>query len=155
MSGRWIKRGLLALAAIPLVAIAAEVTAGFALSYPPALTFYLHELPFRGQDFDPEKWASAGECGDGPEWRCVDLALSCPRGPMVGDLLRNHLYTGRTERSEATGLLGEADGRTTIHGNSCDRYNLGWCSGFKMDPASLFVCYAEDGRVTQSGHIQH
>ena len=78
MITRWVKRFFVALALLPIVAIAAETAAGFALGYPPALTYLLHEAPFRGEAFDRKKWLKAGLCANAPDWHCPDTGRLMP-----------------------------------------------------------------------------
>ena len=66
----------------------------------------MHELPFRGQSFDPEEWSDAGSCAGLSDWKCAEKEASCPRGPMVRDLLRTHLLIGETTHETATALMG-------------------------------------------------
>ena len=65
-----------------------------------------------GQSFDPETWAEAGSCAGLSDWKNDEKEASCPRGPMVRDLLRTHLLIGETHRETATALLGQRNMRS-------------------------------------------
>ncbi|MGH1424282.1 MAG: hypothetical protein ACRBBU_06105 [Pseudooceanicola sp.] len=139
-----------------LIAVAGiEFIASKTLGYPPILRFIMHELPFRGQSFDTEKWADEGSCTGLSDWKCAEKEASCPRGPMVRDLLRNHLLIGETKSANATTLLGAMEYEVDIRGHSCDAYCLGMCSGLGIDYDALYVCYSENGTISSTGHIQH
>ena len=153
--GKLLARTVLALFLLLIAVVGIEFIASKALGYPPILRFVMHELPFRGQSFDPEEWADAGSCVGLSDWKCVEKEASCPRGPMIRDLLRTHLLIGETERSTATALLGAMEYEVDIQGRSCDAYSLGMCSGLGIDYDALYVCYAEDGTISSTGHIQH
>jgi hypothetical protein len=117
------------------------------------LLFFWHVVPFMGETFTQEKWTAGGSCSGLTDWQCVEKESSCPRGPMVRSLLRNHLLMG-TERGAVIALLGEEDG--DFHGQpGCLLWSLGMCSGMKIDHDSLFVCFDDAGRLVESGHVQH
>ena len=54
-----------------------------------------------------------------------------------------------------TQLLGPEEHVINIDGQKCRAYNLGMCSGWRFDYDSLYVCFADDGSVSKSGHVQH
>lgn len=75
--GKLLARTVLAVFLLLIVVFGIEFTASKILGYPPILRFILHELPFRGQSFDPEVWADAGGCEGLSDWECVDRELAC------------------------------------------------------------------------------
>lgn len=135
--------------------IAVEFLGNKWIGYPPISVFVLHELPFRGERFSSEKWVAAESCDGLSDRECSFIGVSCLRGPMVNDLLKNHLRPGIATHQYMTQLLGPAQYRLEILGEACDGYNLGMCSGFAFDYDSLYICSGDDGRVTSAGHIQH
>lgn len=153
--GTWIARGLGLLILSVLLAVAVDVVGAMTVGYPPILGYLLHEAPFRGERFDRQLWTSGGSCAGLTDGECVDKQQTCPRGPMVRDLVRNHLLIGATSREEVLALLGPAEFKVGIEGQDCDDYGLGICSGLGWDYDSLYVCYAEDGTVARAGHVQH
>ena len=153
--GKRLARTVLAIFLLLLVVLGIEITASRFLGYPPILGFFLHELPFRGQSFDPDAWAYASVCEERSVGDCVDRELACPRGPMLNDLLTRHLVVDVTSQDAVTVLLGPREYEVEIRGQTCDAYYLGWCSGFRLDPDSLYVCYGENGSISSAGHIQH
>ncbi len=154
-AGKLLAKTVLAFFLLLIALAGVEFLASKMLGYPPILRFVLHELPFRGQSFDPEAWADAGGCEGLSDWKCVERDLDCPRGPMVRNLLRKHLVVDATSRDAATALLGQKEYEVEIQGQTCDAYYLGWCSGFRLDPDSLYICYADNGKISSAGHIQH
>lgn len=125
------------------------------MSSKPVMMFFMHELPFRGQIFDPQQWSDAGSCAGLSDWQCAAKQGSCPRGQMVRNLLRKCVLVADTTRDTEIALLGAKEYDVVIHGTSCDAYRLGMCSGLRIDYDSLYVCYAEDDVVSATGHIQH
>lgn len=105
-------------------------------------------LDYRNKaDFDRTKWREAPNCvPDGCESACI-------RGAMVRDLQRRHLIPG-TPRSEVMTLLGDAKTRHTNNQKFID-YDLGMCSGFRMDFDSLVILFDGDDRVVRSWTEQH
>jgi len=153
--GKLLARTVLALFLLLIAAAGIEFIASKVLGYPPVLRFVMHELPFRGQSFDPETWAEAGSCSGLSDWKCVEKEASCPRGPMVRNLLRTHLLIGETTRETSNALLGSMEYEVDIRGRSCEAYSLGMCGGLGIDYDALYVCYAEDGTISLTGHMQH
>ena len=88
-------------------------------------------------------------------WKSEEKEASCPRGPMMRDLLRTHLLIGETHRETATALLGAMEYEIDIRGRPCDAYSLGMCSGLGIDYDALYVCYDEGGAIISTGHIRH
>jgi len=153
--GKLLARTVLALFLLLAAVTGIELIASKILGYPPVLRFVMHELPFRGQSFDSEAWAEAGSCAGLSDWKCVEKEASCPRGPMVRNLLRTHLLIGETTRETVNALLGSMEYEVDIRGRPCEAYSLGMCSGLGIDYDALYVCYADDGTISSTGHIQH
>jgi hypothetical protein len=120
---------------------------------PLLILFVLHELPFMGESFTPEKWTQAGGCEGLTDDQCVTKESSCPRGPMVQSLRRNHLAVG-TGRDAVIKLLGAED-MSSDDRPMCLHWFLGMCSGLGWDYDSLQVCFDEADRLIESGHVQH
>jgi hypothetical protein len=137
------------------LALGVDVAGALLFRYPPVLIFVLHELPFRGERFDPGRWAEAGSCAGLSDGDCVEKEADCPRGGMVRDLVGVHLVPGKATREKVAGLIGPAKHHVEIEGRTCDAYALGMCSGLRWDYDSLYVCYGEDGTVAKAGHVQH
>ena len=148
-------RTVLAVFLLLIAVVGIEFLASKILGYPPILRFVMHELPFRGQSFDPEKWSNAGSCAGLSDWKCVEKEASCLRGPMVRDLLRVHLLIGETTYETATAILGVKEYDVVLQEQTCDAFSLGMCSGLGIDYDALYVCSAEDGTISSTGHIQH
>lgn len=111
--------------------------------------YVLHELPFSGRDFEPAAWAAATQCSSNVE--CAEKDFACSRGPMYADLEKNHLRLGTSKKSVMT-LLGPGIG--SERKPACIDYDLGMCSGFKMDPDYLRVCFDADEKVVDVLHYQ-
>lgn len=98
-------------------------------------------------DFNAEAWSKAENCSG------ALCEQECIRGGMVSDLQRRHLIPG-TPRVNVVALLGP--GRPTARGDKKGiDYNLGMCSGFRMDFDSLIVAFDESDRLTNSWTVQH
>lgn len=139
-----LKYFLLALVILVLV----DAIALFLNLRPPALSFLLHDLPFRGQSFDQKRWHDALPQSDLE-------SIQCYRGAMVRDLIRNHLKPNLTSREQAVALLGPPTRNITIGEQSCTAYSLGYCSGFGWDPDSLYLCFDEQNKLHSAGTVQH
>lgn len=137
------------------LAVGVDVTGALLFRYPPVLTFILHELPFRGERFDPEHWAVAASCVGLSDGDCMEKQAHCPRGGMVRDLVNEYLMPEGTTRETVASWIGPAEYDVKIEGRTCDAYALGMCSGFRWDYDSLYVCYGDDGEVVRAGHVQH
>ena len=135
--------------------IGVDVLGAVTVGYPPTLVFVLHELPFRGERFEPVAWREAGSCAGLSDWECYEKEDDCPRGPMVRDLLRSHLEAGTKTRAQVVSVIGPSEADIRINGAICEGYRLGICSGFGWDYDSLYVCYGDDGTVSRAGHMQH
>jgi len=138
---------LLAFGIILFLAIGLDVIFYQVYGYPKIVGFLLHEYPFRRERFTQDRWLE--------ESKNPDYDTSCFRGGMVRSLTQFHLHVGKSNREDVENLLGYAGYKVSIGGTMCSAYPLGWCSGFRLDPDSLFICYDNHDVVSQSGHIQH
>ena len=118
------------------------------LFWRPLVGFVLHELPFMGSSFDAKVWSSALVCTSDKD--CMDKEMACVRGAMFRDLSRNHLTPG-VVRTQVQLLLGEP---TVQAKDNCVDYELGYCSGFKIDGDYLRVCYDRADKVSRVFHWQ-
>lgn len=114
----------------------------------PILRFVFHDLPFMGKSFDRSVWSSALICKSNQD--CLDKEMACLRGPMYRNLERNLLVRG-TPRTTVTGLLGVP---TQSAKNNCVDYELGYCSGLKIDTDYLRVCFDSSEKITHVYHWQ-
>ena len=157
--GRLIGRGIVVTAALLLALVAlvigVDVVGAIVFRYPPVLRFVLHELPFRGEQFDKEQWIEAGSCEGLSDGDCMTKQAHCPRGGMVRNLVNEYLMPEGTTRGTVAGLIGPAEYDVEIEGRACDAYSLGMCSGLGWDYDSLYVCYGDDGKIVGAGHVQH
>lgn len=105
-------------------------------------------LDYRNKaDFNQALWRSAPACGrDGCDAECV-------RGQMVRDLTSRYLTPGM-QQSAITALLGDAAPRQTSRGKLIE-YDLGMCSGFRMDYDVLVILFGDDDRFIKSWTEQH
>lgn len=134
---------LYGLLSIPVIAIILFIF------WKPIVIFVLHELPFMGQTFSKAKWEDAVKCSSREE--CIEKEISCIRGPMYLSLKRNHLQMG-TRKETVIDLLGTA--KAIQSDPSCTDYELGMCSGFRIDYDWLRICYDRDNKVTAVSHYQ-
>lgn len=118
------------------------------LFWKPILRFAFHDLPFMGESFDGAVWASALSCKNDHD--CSDKKMACLRGPMYRDLEENHLTVG-APKATVIRLIGEP---TQAAKNNCFDYELGDCSGLKMDADYLRVCFDSSDKVTNVYHWQ-
>jgi hypothetical protein len=110
----------------------------------------LYLLDYRnGARFDRQIWFDANNCGrDGCDAECV-------RGPMVNDLRRFYLLPG-ISKDDVVRIVGEFEQKhKQENGMFCAEYNLGMCSGFRIDYDALVVCFGGDGRLAQTWTEQH
>jgi hypothetical protein len=74
---------------------------------------------------------------------------------MVNDLRRLYLRPGIT-KDDVVRIIGEfEEKRDQKRGVFCAEYNLGMCSGFRIDYDGLVVCFGDDGRLAESWTEQH
>jgi hypothetical protein len=118
------------------------------LFWKPILGFVFHDLPFMGERFDRDAWSSALKCKTDRD--CSDKQMACRRGPMYRDLKKNHLIVG-APKATVTRLIGEPTLKTK---NNCFDYELGNCSGLKIDGDYLRVCFDGNEKVTNVYHWQ-
>lgn len=118
------------------------------LFWKPILRFAFHDLPFMGRSFDRTVWSSALSCKNDRD--CLDKEMACLRGPMYRDLERNHLVVG-VPKTTVTGLIGE---HTRSAKNNCFDFELGYCSGLKIDTDYLRVCFDNSEKITNVYHWQ-
>jgi hypothetical protein len=138
------------LGAVIVVPIA-TVIAGLIIIYTP---IGMHTTPFYGASFNKDRWRTA-YLGETPKE--IDKKLAqCIRGPMFGDLRNRYLRPG-TAKARVIELLGTPDfgSEGVKDGNKCQRWHLGYCSGFKIDLDSLNVCFDAADRVTHVFRLQH
>ena len=114
----------------------------------------VHSAAFYGATFDKERWRTA-HIGKTPKETGQKLA-KCIRGAMYGDLKARHLKHGMT-KAAVIALIGNPDfgSKGERDGNICERWHLGFCSGFKIDLDSLNVCFDKDGSVSHVFRLQH
>ncbi|OAI02345.1 hypothetical protein A1353_16260 [Methylomonas methanica] len=119
-----------------------------ALFWKPIISFIFHDLPFMGKSFDSAAWSSALNCKNDHD--CLEVEMTCLRGPMYRDLERNHLVVGTSETTVMS-LVGKP---TRTADNNCVDYDLGYCSGLKIDGDYLRVCFDNGEKVTTVSHWQ-
>jgi hypothetical protein len=136
-----------AVIAVPI----ATIIVGLILIYTP---IGMHTTPFYGASFNKDRWRTAHEGKTSQE--IGKKQAQCIRGAMFGDLRNRYLRPG-TSKARVIELLGKPDfgSEGVKDGNKCQRWNLGFCSGFKVDLDSLNVCFDKADRVTDVFHLQH
>jgi hypothetical protein len=114
----------------------------------------MNRTPFYGARFDPQRWRTAHQ-GKTPN-EIAKRQAACIRGPMYGDL-KDRLLPPGTGRKRVVALLGAPDfgSEGVYRGYKCQRWNLGFCSGFKIDLDSLNVCFDKAGKVRRVFRLQH
>lgn len=122
-----------------LIAMAGLVLA--IVDFPILLQWWLHERPFVGQRFAPEKWVALNK---------ASANGICARGAMTRDIIRRIAKPG-TPRNQVERLLGSPEPQPDTDTTS---YNLGMCSDFRMDYDSLVIEY-RGGAVKTAYHVQH
>jgi hypothetical protein len=96
---------------------------------------------FRTSSFNEAEWKSLKRPFDD---------VSCYRGGMAHDIKTNIPRTGLT-KTEVEGLLGEPDfNKAEVH-----EYNLGFCSGLRIDLDTLDVHFDSEGKLTEVYVVQH
>ena len=133
---------------IPLIVLLVLLFWQF-LFWKPVARFLFHDLPFMGETFNKNKWDNALKCSSYTE--CRDVEMACIRGPMFRDLKRNHIING-TSKGSVVRLLGTA--HSDRHNASCIVYELGMCSGLKIDYDWLNICFDPDDKVMSVYHYQ-
>jgi len=136
-----------AVIAVPL----ATIVVGLVLVFVP---LGLHQGAFYGASFNQARWRTAHRGATSEE--IGRKQAQCIRGAMFGDLRNRYLRPG-TSKARVIEVIGEPDfgSEGVKDGNRCLRWNLGFCSGFKIDLDSLNVCFDTAERVTQVFHLQH
>jgi len=119
-----------------------------ALFWKSILSFIFHDLPFMGKSFDRAIWFSALNCKSDSD--CSEKELACLRGSMYRDLKKNYLLVGKPKPT-ITQLIGEPT-RTTQ--DNCLDYELGYCSGLKIDTDYLRVCFDHSEKIANVYHWQ-
>lgn len=112
--------------------------------------YALHYAPFKGAPFDSAAWRSALTCDS--DQNCVDKELACARGPMVADIA-DRLEDGHATREGTTAMLGAPSMDRSVP-RGCVDYELGMCSGIKIDTDYLRICFDEENKVKQVFHWQ-
>lgn len=118
------------------------------LFWKPVLRFVFHDLPFMGTTYDSKVWASALSCKNAQD--CLEKEMACVRGPMYRDLEKNHSVVG-TPRTSVRPLIGEP---TRAAEDNCVDYELGYCSGLKVDTDYLRICFDNSEKVSNVYHWQ-
>jgi len=136
-----------AVIAVPI----ATIIAGLFIIYTP---IGMHTTPFYKSGFNKNRWRTAHQGKTSQE--IGKKQEQCIRGAMFGDLRNRYLRPG-TAKTRVIDLLGKPDfgSEGVKDGNKCQRWNLGFCSGFKIDLDSLNVCFDKADRVTHVFHLQH
>ncbi|MCA2010201.1 hypothetical protein LCM17_01775 [Cereibacter sphaeroides] len=150
------RRPLLRLWALLLIPLLALLAGAAAL----ALTYWLRVAPFRGESFDVARWHDAQRCD--PQLSpadCQRQQSQCLRGPMVEDLVENHLQRARSDRTATRQFLGPPTrtGALTLADrqfDDCDFYPLGACSLFGVDESQLYICFTADQTIDRAGPIR-
>ncbi|UYB51593.1 hypothetical protein OCJ37_16705 [Xanthomonas sp. AM6] len=119
-----------------IAALAVAVIAG----YKPLVIWLMHTHPFSAETFDAARWRVGLPASEGGE---------CVRGRMANDIIARIARPG-LPRSAVEAALGVPQ---DMHGEIAD-YELGMCSGLRIDFDSLYVEYA-DGKVLRAYHVQH
>lgn len=104
--------------------------------------YSMHIAPFRGRTFEKELWM-ASEQGK-TDYQQAELDMQCIRGSMVADL-KDHYLNSNTTKVEVIELLGEANAPRKDTKN-CLKYDLGMCSGYKMDYDTLNICFDKNDK---------
>ncbi|MEM8580350.1 MAG: hypothetical protein AAGF50_04025 [Pseudomonadota bacterium] len=147
---------LLTLLALDACLVGLELATFKRLASPSILRPLLIDKPYySGEIFSSEKWQAAGSCSGLSDGPCAAKEASCPRGPMVRDLLKTHLRKEDATLESVIHILGPKEHDVYIEGRTCSAYSLGMCSGWRFDYDSLYVCFADDGSVSKTGHVQH
>lgn len=115
------------------------------------LYYIVHKSPFSGINFNHEVWIAAEKGKSDTEQ--LELDNHCMRGAMVADLKENYLKSTITQ-ADVVSLLGKTRSINNENDQSCLRYNLGICSGFKMDYDSLDICF-KGNKFIYAITIQH
>ncbi|MDH3233468.1 MAG: hypothetical protein OEQ29_08065 [Alphaproteobacteria bacterium] len=119
--------------------------------------FYRVDLgtaPFYRATFDTERWRTAHR---GKTSEVIGKKQAqCIRGAMYGELKNRSLRPGAS-RARVIELIGKPDfgSEGVKDGNKCQRWNLGFCSGFKIDLDSHNICFDKAGRVNHVFRLQH
>lgn len=113
--------------------------------------YFFHVVPFNGSTFNKKKWVAAEEGRTDQEQ--ADLDSQCIRGAMVSDLKKKYL-TSKTTKIDVINLLGPTRNTGTQDNQTCLQYNLGMCSGFKVDYDSLVICF-KNNLFVEAHTVQH
>ena len=81
----------------------------------------------------------------------MEKEIACVRGKMYRDLETNHLPSGMS-RNAVLQMLGNPSPRSTKP--TCIDYELGYCSGLKIDTDYLRVCFDEQEKIQHVYHWQ-
>ena len=115
------------------------------------MIFLWHDLPFMGADFDKKKWDTAFQCNEKVDLECLNKELACLRSPMYRDLERHYLLQG-TPKAKVIELLGEP--QEALRHPECIDYNVGFCSGLKIDYDYIRVCFDTKDKIQSVFHYQ-
>ena len=145
--GENMKKRIFNIIAIAITCIAALPLLGFIV-----LFLWMGGWPYKSF-FDQNLWLKNAECVG--NFDCANRNDSaCVRGGMVGDLKWRYLHSG-LPRSEIEDLLGKNYTMQKYGEQLCMDYNIGMCSGFKMDYDSLVLCLGKDGALSDYFTVQH
>ncbi len=114
-----------------------------------AAIWYGEYQAFGSSSFDATRWAWATQPRS--DHAQFEIDMKCVRGAMVWDLQRNYLKAGMGIE-DVKRLLGPSP---KVNGTQCIDYDLGMCSGLKMDYDSLYVCFDENWKLAASYTVQH
>jgi hypothetical protein len=120
----------------------AALTAAVIAGYKPLVIWWMHTLPFSTEAFDASRWRAGLKASEEGECECV-------RGHMANDIIAGIARRGQS-KSAVEAALGDPQ---DMHGEIA-KYDLGMCSGLRVDFDSLYIEYA-DGNVLRAYHGQH
>ena len=118
----------------------AAMTIAVIAGHKPLVIWLMHTHPLSAEAFDASRWRAGLRASREGE---------CVRGRMANDIIATVARPGRP-KSAVEAALGAPQG---MRGEIAD-YELGMCSGLRIDFDSLYVEYA-DGKVLRSYHVQH
>jgi len=124
---------------VGLSCIAALVGAAV-VGYKPLTLWWMHTRPFSAETFDASRWRTGLKASQDGE---------CVRGRMANDVIAKLARLGQPRPAVEAALGPPQD----MHGEIAE-YELGMCSGLRIDFDSLYIEYA-DGKVLRAYLVQH
>jgi hypothetical protein len=116
------------------------------------LLFYILFIdPLHGTKFTREAWIEAGQGRS--NWEIHEEEIDCLKGAMVGDLKKNYLIKNVTTKKDVKQFLGEPE--YLNHIDSGFRYDIGMCTGFKIDYDTLDIFFDKDDKIIDIFVVQH